>query len=400
MLKRIGIVVGLLLLFSHTLTPLYSHAGQIRESEQLELKKHPRFDKQRDNAQQQKKQEEQQDEQNNSGEQKVEAKQAEQKQKEKQLKQKEPQQEEPQQEKPLKQKELQQRKEQPKKDEQQQNSKQRQQKSNEDQKKENPNQSDTNLKKNKQTESSEKKNEQSRKQAIPIPSSVMSIAKENTYPNPIQDIPQLQPSDLTKELILSSKVKIENPELIRMLNESSVNGTPFAFGYRATIYLGKWPLNYESTETTPNWEYQKINTNYQDNRGGNSPHQMHYVQEMQKVVRGGLTAKIPKAENVRKMMHLKAAENSELPLSFETVIGGGTKKDHFYNIPANRLGYLYAYAPAINEKGKVTYGEVYVVLKGNKKSVVIKNVTTQGIGAWIPVQDYVSFSFLATERPR
>ncbi len=233
-----------------------------------------------------------------------------------------------------------------------------------------------------------------------VPGAVRNITKENTYPNSTQDLPYLQPSDLTKKLINSSKVKIENPDLIRMLNESSINSTPFALGYRAIIYLGQWPLNYESTETSPNWEYQKINTNYFDNRGGKVPYQIKYVQEVQKVVRGGLTAKIANAEDVKKMMMLKAMKKTHLPLSFETIIGAGTKNDHFYNIPANRLGYLYAYAPAVNEKGKVTYGEVYLMLKGSRKFIVIKNVTSQGIGAWIPVQDYVSFGFVAAERPR
>jgi hypothetical protein len=233
-----------------------------------------------------------------------------------------------------------------------------------------------------------------------IPTSVRNISKENTYPNSTQNLPFLQPSDLTKKLINSSKVKIENPDLIRMLNESSINGTPFAIGYRAIVFLGQWPLNYESSETSPNWEYQRINTNYFDNRGGNVPYQIHYVQEVQKIVRGGLTAKIQNAEDVKKMMLKKAMEKTNLPLSFETVIGGGTKNDQIYNIPANRLGYLYAHAPGVNEKGKITYGEVYLMLKGNKKFIVVKNVTSQGIGAWIPVQDYVSFGFLASERPR
>lgn len=233
-----------------------------------------------------------------------------------------------------------------------------------------------------------------------IPASVRNISKENTYPNATQNLPFLQPSDLTKKLIYSSKVKIENPDLIRMLNESSINSTPFAIGYRAIIYLGQWPLNYESNETSPNWEYQKINTNYFDNRGAIAPYQIHYVQEAQKIVRGGLTAKIQNAEDVKKMMLLKAMEKTKLPLAFETVIGGGTKNDHVYNIPPNRLGYLYAFCPGVNEKGKVTYGEVYLMLKGNTKFIVIKNVTSQGIGAWIPVQDYVSFSFAASERPR
>ncbi|UII56532.1 YfkD family protein [Cytobacillus spongiae] len=235
---------------------------------------------------------------------------------------------------------------------------------------------------------------------IQIPNSVLNITKENTYPNPTQDMPTLQPSEFTQELIDSSKVKIENPELIRMLNETSVNSTPFAIGYRAVIYLGQWPLNYESSETAPNWEYQRINTNYFDNRGGKSPYQIHYVQEAQKIVKGGLTSKVPNAGDVQKMMLLKAMEKTGLPLAFETVVGAGTKKDQIYNIPPKRLGYLYGYAPAVNEKGKVTYGEVYVMLKGNKKMIVVKNVTSQGIGAWIPVQDHMSFGFVATERPR
>jgi hypothetical protein len=233
-----------------------------------------------------------------------------------------------------------------------------------------------------------------------IPSSVKSIAKENTYPNPTQDMPLLQPSELTKKLLQSSKVKIENPDLIKMLNESTINSTPFALGYRAVIYLGQWPLNYESSETAPNWEYQRINTNYYDNRGGNVLYSIHYVQEAQKLVRGGLTAKIPNSEDVKKMMLLKAMEKTNLPLAFETVVGLGTKNDQIYNIAPKRLGYLYAYAPAVNEKGKVTYGEVYLMLKGSKKVIVIKNVTSQGIGAWIPIQDHVSFGFAVSERPR
>lgn len=233
-----------------------------------------------------------------------------------------------------------------------------------------------------------------------IPDSVLPIAKENTYPNPSQDLPQLQPSDLTKELLETSKVKIENPELILMLNESNINKPILALGYRATIYLGKWPLSYESKETTTNWEYQKINTNFYDNRAGKQPHKFHYVQETQKMVHGGLTAKVPYANHVKKMMLMKAAEKTKLPLSFDTIIGAGTKKEQYYNIPSKKLGYLDAYATAVNEKGTVTYGEVYIVLKGGKKQIVVKNVTSQGIGAWIPIQDHLSFKFSAVDMPR
>lgn len=235
--------------------------------------------------------------------------------------------------------------------------------------------------------------------SVKIPNSVLNIAKENTYPNSTQDQPYLQPSEWSQELIETSKVKIENPNLIRILNESTMNKAP-TIGLRATIYLGEWPLNYASTETSPNWEYQKVNTNYFDNRGGKSNYQIHYVQEAQKVVKGGLTAKVPHADDVEKMMLIKAMDKSKLPLAFQTIVGAGTKKDQVYNISPKRLGYLYAYAPAINEKGKVTYGEVFLVMKGTKRSIVVKNVTSQGVGAWIPVQDHVHFGFMASETPR
>jgi YfkD-like protein len=234
---------------------------------------------------------------------------------------------------------------------------------------------------------------------VKVPNSVLTITKENTYPNSTQDQPYLQPSEWAQKLIETSNVDIENPNLIKILNESTVNSAP-TIGFRATIYLGEWPLNYSSSETSPNWEFQKINTNYFDNRGGTANHQIHYVQESQKAVKGGLTAKVPHAEDVQKMMLIKATEKSDLPLAFQTIVGAGTKKDQVYNISPRRMGYLYAYAPAINEKGKVTYGEVYLVMKGTKRSIVVKNVTSQGVGAWIPIQDHVHFGFMATETPR
>ncbi len=228
---------------------------------------------------------------------------------------------------------------------------------------------------------------------IELPSSVVKIGKENTFQNSERDFPNLLPSEFAKELLDSSKVKIDNPNLIRMLNESAINKSPFSIGVRATIYLGEWPLNYQSSETSPNWEYQKVNTNYYDNRGGQANYQIHYVQESQKMIKGVLTAKVPNAEDVQKMILHTAMEKSKLPLTFETVIGAGTKHHHIYNVAPNRLGNLTAYAPAINEKGEITYGEVYLVMRGTKRNIVVKNVTTQAIGAWIPIQDHLSFTF-------
>lgn len=233
-----------------------------------------------------------------------------------------------------------------------------------------------------------------------IPKSVLNISKENTYTNPDQDLPYLQPSELTKELLDSTEVKIENPELIRMLNDTTINHSKLALGFRASIFLGEWPLSYESERTEVNWQYEKVNTNYRDNRGGNSQMKMTYSQEQQKKVSGGLTASVPNSEAVKKLMMIKAGEKTNLPLAFETIIGQGTSKNHTYNVSPRQVGYLHSYVPAVFEKGKVTYGEVYLTFKGGKRKIEVKNVTQQGIGAWIPVQDHLSFSFLTSNQPQ
>jgi hypothetical protein len=234
-----------------------------------------------------------------------------------------------------------------------------------------------------------------KKAEIKVPGTVVSISKENTYPNSAQDLPYLEPSKLAKAMLKTSEVPITNPELIRLLNESSINASKVAFWYRAKIYLGQWPLSYQSTETTVNWEHQQINMNRLDNRGAKAVAKLFYNQTAYKKVSGGLTAAIPNSEAVQKMMLISAAEKSRLPLAFSTAVGAGTKKSNTYHVSPKQVGYLYSYVPAVNERGRVTYGEVYIVLKGGKRQILVQNVTQQGIGAWIPVQDHVSFRFHA-----
>lgn len=226
-----------------------------------------------------------------------------------------------------------------------------------------------------------------------IPDHVLTIDKENTYPNETEDETIIEPSEFTKQLLESSDVRVKNPDLIQMLNETNIRPTPFSFGYRGDIYLGRWALNYESTETTINWEYQKINENELNNLGGDSPQTIYYEQQSENKIQGALTSKISNAEDVKTMMLSKAKEKTNLPLAFTTYVGKGTKKDNPYKIPPKQHGVLTVYAPAVNEKGQITFGEVYIELKGTKKQLKIKNVTKQGIGAWIPIQDHASFSF-------
>ncbi|TLS35725.1 YfkD famly protein [Pseudalkalibacillus caeni] len=248
-------------------------------------------------------------------------------------------------------------------------------------------------KEKKQAPKTEQKAPEKKAEPVKIPNSAVNISKENTYPNPAQNLPTLQPSELTKELIESSGIEIENPDLIAKLNESNISPSKLAIGYRASIYLGKWPLSYESNETSVNWEYQQANQNKADNRGGKAPVQMRYSQEQEKKITGGLTAKVPESEAVKKMMMVEASEKTQLSLSFQTIIGRGTKKSHVYNVAPKHYAVLTSYVPAVNEKGKVTYGEVYLNLRGSRKSLEVKNITQQGIGAWIPVQDYITHQF-------
>ena len=226
-----------------------------------------------------------------------------------------------------------------------------------------------------------------------IPNHVLNISKDNTYPNSTDDQELLEAEEITQELLEESDVRITNPQLIEMLNETSLKPSPFAIGYRGEIFLGRWPLAYESKETNINWEYQEINVNELNNHGGKLNEKISYVQKEEKEVKGGLTSRISHSDQMMKLILLEAQKNTKLPLSFNTVIGKGTKQNNTYAVPMNKVGLLHAYAPAVNEKGDVTFGDVYIKLKGSKKTLAVKNVTRQGIGAWIPIQDHVGFSF-------
>jgi len=226
-----------------------------------------------------------------------------------------------------------------------------------------------------------------------VPSHVLTIHQENTFPNTSEDQEIIEPSAATEELLSSLTTTIENPRLIKLLNETTIKPSPIGFGYRGMIYLGRWPLNYLSESTTMNWEYQELNINEMNNVGGSEALTMHYVQTEEKKIHGALTNKINQPDDVKNLLLLAAKQKTKLPLSYETVVGKNTKKDYTYNVPTKKQGYLKAHAPAVNEKGQMVFGEVYLELKGTKKALVVKNVTKQGIGAWIPIQDHVSFSF-------
>lgn len=234
---------------------------------------------------------------------------------------------------------------------------------------------------------------ESRSTHIQIPDYVVNMEKDNTYDSHTVHTKKVKPNKMSKQILETSPIPIENPYLIQLLNESTMKNAPLAVGYYAKIYLGIWPLNYVSKDTNVNWYYQKINTNYMDNRDGKQTARMSYYQETQKTVKGGLTSYLNRVEDVQAMILQETRKRTALPLSFEATIGGATRGSGLYHVPAKCMGYLSAYVPAIHEEGEVTYGAVYLDLKGNKRTLLIEKMKKEEINAWVPIQDYIAFGF-------
>src|SRR5690625_2902518 len=72
-----------------------------------------------------------------------------------------------------------------------------------------------------------------------IPNHILTISKENTYPNSTEDQEVVEPSKLTKSLLDEIDISVDNPDLIKLLNETSLKPSPISLGYRGMIYLGK-----------------------------------------------------------------------------------------------------------------------------------------------------------------
>src|SRR5699024_6878910 len=130
-----------------------------------------------------------------------------------------------------------------------------------------------------------------------------------------------------------------------------------------------------------------------NNIGGKDVQELQYYQNKEKEIKGALTNKISNTSIVKKMMLESSKQKTNLPLSFTTKIGRNNKLDKIYEENEDKNGLVETYSQSINEKGKVIIGEIYVRLRGTSKEIEIKNVTKQGIVAWIPIQDHVALSF-------
>ncbi|MGP4042094.1 YfkD family protein [Gracilibacillus sp. D59] len=225
------------------------------------------------------------------------------------------------------------------------------------------------------------------------PDDLVSIEKENTYKQMTEEDTTVEPSKLVKELLEDINVDIDNPLLIKSLNESTINPSPIAFGYRAEIYLGHWPLSYQSESSKINWDFQTVNTNEVNNVNGEKNEDVYYYQTEEKHVKGALTAKVDQTDQIKQMILQKARDQHDLPLTFHAVIGKETKLSKTYTVPTSKIGRLKAHIPVVKDTGQITLGEVYLELKGSKKKLVIKNVTKQEIGAYIPIMNHLTFTF-------
>ena len=231
------------------------------------------------------------------------------------------------------------------------------------------------------------------KEKIQVPDYVVDISKDNTYNLKKIASKEVKPNEMTKHILEKSRVEIENPFLIQMLNKNRMKNAPFAIGYRAEIYLGEWPIAYHSQNTNVNWYYQKVNINYMDNQSEQKVVCMSYEQEANKEVRGGVTTQLQRMEDVQRMIEVQARKKTGLPLSFYTVVGAGTKGRGLYHVPAKHLGYLTAYVPAIHEEGEVTYAKVYLQPNGNQRRVCLRAINQKKVNAWIPIENHIAFGF-------
>lgn len=238
-----------------------------------------------------------------------------------------------------------------------------------------------------------KEKEQKVKGDLTLPKNVFSIAKANTFPNSLTEIEEVEPSEFTKSLLATTDVPVNNPVFIRLLNESFVRPSILSVGYKAEIYLGRWPLSYESQSSSIIWDYLAINENELNNVNGDVTQELRYNQQSEREIKGALTNKIADADMIKTMMLKSLKAKTNLPLAFSWKVGNNTKLNNFYHVPPQKNGKLKAYAPAINEKGQVTFGEVYVQISGKEVTLEVKNVTKQRIGAWLPIQDHVALSF-------
>nr|WP_318036099.1 YfkD family protein [Halobacillus salinarum] len=70
-----------------------------------------------------------------------------------------------------------------------------------------------------------------------IPNHVLNISKDNTFPNSTDDQEILEAEELTKELMKETDIRISNPQLIGMLNETTLKPSPLQLAIELKFFL-------------------------------------------------------------------------------------------------------------------------------------------------------------------
>lgn len=224
-----------------------------------------------------------------------------------------------------------------------------------------------------------------------IPSHVQSVEDENTVEQKSREVVETEAEGLAKEWLEKSDIDITNPHFIEQLNGTDVNRSIFAFGYSSEVYLGRWPLTYQSTGSSVNWAYQKVNDNYI------AEGQLMYVQNEEEQVNGGLQSKVANSDQVQNMILKNTRERINWPIDYQAVFGSNTEK----KLPMSNetaANHLEAYVGAVKETGSITYGEVYLTMTGRKQELTVKNIIEEEVVAWLPIQNHLAFH-LKNEQP-
>src|SRR5699024_8506676 len=149
------------------------------------------------------------------------------------------------------------------------------------------------------------KDKKKEKDSFDLPKNVLPISKENTFPNVTENVEMMEQSEETKALLKTADINIENPELIAMLNETTINPSPIGIGYRASIYLGRMPLEYKSEDTSFIWDYNQVNEIELNNIVGKDVQELQYYQNKEKKIKGERTKKKRKTRMEKKIIKPK-----------------------------------------------------------------------------------------------
>src|SRR5699024_337593 len=205
----------------------------------------------------------------------------------------------------------------------------------------------------------------------------MSVQANEKSIRPFEEVQlreRVQANEQTKEMI--QDLKIENNRLIQLLNEAHFKANMFSFGIDVDIYVGRWPIHYDFDLVEVKNDYHFIGD--VETKEGKKV----YRQEENEVVQGALTHHLEESEEVKCLMIDTIHREKEMAATFKLTIKKGQIFEEKYLQDE-------VYVPALHVDGKVHYADVYLKWRGKRAKVILKNKTSEQIGAWLPIRHHV-----------